>query len=149
MWLKKPLWCYWWLIWKTFLHVTSIRISAGRGNESLIVQALHCFGTLLNGLRNTLNFERKNFPAVLSNPNVLPVVFQSVTHWHHLEVHHSFLLPRQKGPLAQKSDIIVYIQFCLFWGNHQCWRGPGNKCWPLLQKAKVFLLFALWNWRTW
>lgn len=85
----------------------SIRVSAGRGNESLIVQALHCFGTLLNGLRNTLNFERKNFPAVLSNPNVLPVVFQSVTHWHHLEVHHSFLLPRQKWPLAQKSNIIV------------------------------------------
>lgn len=85
----------------------SIHISAGRGNESLIVQALHCFGTLLNGLRNTLNFERKNFPAVLSNPNVLPVVFQSVTHWHHLEVHHSFLLPRQKWPLAQKSNIIV------------------------------------------
>lgn len=84
------------------------------GNESLIVQALHCFGTLLNGLRNTLKFERKNFPAVLSNPNVLPVVFQSVTHWHHLEVHHSFLLPRQKWPLAQKSDIIVYIQFYLF-----------------------------------
>lgn len=91
------------------LENISICISAGRGNESLIVQVLHCFGTLLNGLRNILNFERKNFPAVLSNPNMLSVVLQSVIHGDYLEVHHSFLLPRQKGLLAQKPNIIFNI----------------------------------------
>ena len=41
---------------------------------------------------------------------------------------HSFLLLRRKWSIAQKLKIHVYIQFYLFCANHQCYRGPVNKC---------------------